>query len=77
MNSHFTTIKDKQDALVRAKEELEELSKSLEKKVQDRTIDLTMARDKMDDYAKELERALEIKSDFISMASHELRTPLA
>lgn len=71
-----STIKGEQEDLVRAKNELEELSKTLEKKVQARTIDLTMAKDKLDSYSKELEKALVVKSDFVSMASHELRTPL-
>ena len=71
------TIKSKQSELIRAKNELEALSKSLEEKVSARTTDLTIAKDKLDNYSKELERALMIKSDFVSMASHELRTPLA
>jgi signal transduction histidine kinase len=72
----IANIKDKQEQLMRAKNELEELSKSLEKKVEERTIDLTMARDKLKNYTKELEKAIQVKSDFVSMASHELRTPL-
>jgi len=70
-------IQTKQDQLRKAKEELERLSKSLEAKVKERTVDLTMAKEKLDKYTKELEGALMVKSDFISMASHELRTPLA
>jgi signal transduction histidine kinase len=67
----------KQDQLRKAKEELERLSRGLEIKVRERTVDLTMAKDRLDNYTKELEAALMVKSDFISMASHELRTPLA
>lgn len=73
----ISSLKGKQEQLLKNKNELEELSKSLEKKVGERTIDLTRAKDKLDNYAKALERALAVKSDFISMTSHELRTPLA
>ncbi|MFA6320796.1 MAG: sensor histidine kinase [Candidatus Omnitrophota bacterium] len=73
----IATIKINQHQLIKAKSELEALSKGLEEKVRARTIDLTLAKDKLDTYAKELERAVMVKSDFVSMASHELRTPLA
>ena len=73
----ISTIKNKQEELLRAKEKLEELSKAMEAKVLERTKNLTAAKDEIDEYAKELERALMVKSDFVSMVSHELRTPLA
>jgi len=75
-NDMVADIKDKQENIVGARNELEELSKSLEKKVAERTTELTDAKNELGLYTKKLERALMIKSDFISMASHELRTPL-
>jgi signal transduction histidine kinase len=62
-------IKNKQQDLLKAKNELETLAKSLEEKVGERTRELKDANDK-------LTAALNIKSHFTSMVSHELRTPL-
>jgi len=86
----ISAIKARQDELLRAKSELEKLSKGLEVKVRERTKDLTDAqaatlnimedlneeKEKVEKYSKELEQALRIKADFTSMVSHELRTPL-
>jgi signal transduction histidine kinase len=83
-------IRKRQEDLLNAKNELEEFSKELEKKVGDRTKDLSDAsaaslnllediqeeKEKVEKYSKDLEEALRIKADFTSMVSHELRTPL-
>lgn len=50
-------------------EEVKNLNKTLEEKVQQRTEELKVANQK-------LERSIELKSQFIADASHELRTPL-
>ncbi|MCX5665905.1 MAG: HAMP domain-containing protein, partial [Candidatus Omnitrophica bacterium] len=75
-NEMMADIKDKQKTLQTARNNLEDLSKGLEKKVMERTSELTAAKNDLDRYARKLEQALMIKSDFISMASHEMRTPL-
>ncbi|HOX09509.1 MAG TPA: ATP-binding protein [Candidatus Omnitrophota bacterium] len=86
----IVNIKTKQDDLIKAKNELEELSRGLEKRVEARTKDLSDAqaaglnllediqeeKKKVEKYSKDLESALRIKADFTSMVSHELRTPL-
>ncbi len=86
-----SNLKMKQKELTLAKEDMEELARSLEKKVEMRTkdlkasqrktltllSDLTDAKNKLEAETRELEKVLKIKSDFISTVSHELRTPLA
>ncbi|MCU0665496.1 MAG: ATP-binding protein [Candidatus Omnitrophica bacterium] len=83
-------LKKQQDALIVAKHRIEDFSRHLEEKVEERTKelsrvqeatlnileDLTEAKDKMEKYSQDLEKALHVKSDFISVVSHELRTPL-
>ena len=85
-----TDLRNRQDELMKAKNELEELSRDLEKRVEARTRDLSNAqaaslnllediqeeKGKVEKYSKDLESALRIKADFTSMVSHELRTPL-
>lgn len=51
------------------KKQLSQLNKSLEQKVEERTVQLTKAN-------KLLEKLDHTKSDFLSIISHELRTPL-
>ncbi len=85
-----TELKNRQDELIKARDELEDLSRGLEKRVEARTKDLSDAqaaslnllediqeeKGKVEKYSKDLESALRIKADFTSMVSHELRTPL-
>lgn len=54
---------------IRAKENLEDLNRNLEKKVMERTRELDIIN-------KRLSNILDLKSKFIADASHELRTPL-
>jgi signal transduction histidine kinase len=90
-NEMLQNLKNKQEELLSAKNELEKISQDLETKVEERTRDLnltqeatlniledlTEAKAKLEKEAKALEEALRIKSDFTSTVSHELRTPLA
>lgn len=90
-NEMLGNLKDRQEQLLHAKNELEAFSQNLEKKVEERTRqlteiqeatlnileDLTEAKVKLEKEAKALEDALKTKSEFTSMVSHELRTPLA
>ncbi|MDD5496113.1 MAG: ATP-binding protein [Candidatus Omnitrophica bacterium] len=87
----LSRLKAKQNELIKAKDEIEDLSKSLEKKVEDRTAELetqswglTKANEGIKVLYKELEerneqlkRLDQLKSDFVSTVSHELRTPLS
>ncbi|MEE9605775.1 MAG: histidine kinase dimerization/phospho-acceptor domain-containing protein, partial [Candidatus Scalindua sp.] len=57
-------------------ENLEKYSRTLEQKVEDRTISLREANLKLNEANKELEKLDNVKTEFLSTVSHELRTPL-
>jgi len=69
-------LQNKQSELLRAKDELEQLSKTLEGKVEERTKELLGVMQDLSEAKDKLEIAIKVKSDFVSMVSHELRTPL-
>jgi len=76
-------LKKKQEELLRAKKELEDLSSDLDNKVKLRTKELTDLQnatlnilEDLTEANKKLEDAVKIKSAFTSTVSHELRTPL-
>ena len=63
--------------------EVQALSQSLERRVEERTAELSVANNALRSTLNELERANselrrldELKSDFVAMVSHELRSPL-
>jgi len=80
----LSNLREKQNQLLEAKKNLEDLTADLENKVQKRTQELSQINEAnlniLEDLTEakhKLEEALRIKSDFTSMVSHELRTPLA
>lgn len=87
----IANIKNKQAELMKSKDELANLSHSLEVKVTERTKELANSQDaalnvledlqevkeSLEKTNKELTKLDQLKSDFISTVSHELRTPLS
>jgi signal transduction histidine kinase len=63
------SLKEQDLAVKQAYRELEQLNRTLEQRVQQRTSELQTANDKL----QELDR---LKSAFVSIVSHELRTPM-
>ncbi len=64
------------EALRKSKEELEDYSRTLEKKVDERTMELEHAMTAAQEARSAAEEATEAKSMFLANMSHELRTPL-
>ena len=62
--------------LARSKEEIDQYSKTLEKKVRQRTRELEISNQQLRVIQNELMEASIVKSEFMSIASHELRTPM-
>lgn len=63
-------LKQKNQALLESKQQIEKWNEELELRVKERTQELKEANDK-------LKRLDKLKSEFVSMVSHELRTPMS
>src|SRR3989441_8027582 len=63
------SLKERDLAIAKAYQELEQLAQSLEQRVQQRTQELQEANRRLQELDK-------LKSDFVSTVSHELRTPM-
>ncbi|MGB2706080.1 MAG: ATP-binding protein [Candidatus Omnitrophota bacterium] len=79
----LSSIREKQKALMQAKDKFENLSETLDVKVKERTKQLSEAQEAtlnmledLQEAKNNIEEALKIKSEFTSVVSHELRTPL-
>ena len=69
-------VREKQDALERANEELRDLTDNLDKIVRRRTQALAESETQLRRSNEELQRLNQTKREFVSIAAHELRTPL-
>jgi signal transduction histidine kinase len=72
MESLRLTMNDKERALA----ELEELNRTLEGRIRQRTVELEERSSALEDKSRQLEAASRHKSDFLANVSHELRTPM-
>jgi signal transduction histidine kinase len=68
-NDMTKSLKERDQAIAKAYQELEQLAQSLEQRVQQRTQELQEANRRLQEMDK-------LKSDFVSTVSHELRTPM-
>jgi signal transduction histidine kinase len=68
-NDMTKSLKERDLAIAKAYQELEQLAQSLEERVQQRTQELQEANRRLQEMDK-------LKSDFVSTVSHELRTPM-
>ena len=76
LNVMRESIRELFEALRKSKEELEDYSRTLEKKVDKRTTELEHAMTAAQEARSAAEEANEAKSMFLTNMSHELRTPL-
>src|SRR5438445_541568 len=68
-NDMTKSLKERDLAIAKAYQQLEQLAQSLEQRVQQRTRELQEANQRLQEMDK-------LKSDFVSTVSHELRTPM-